>query len=307
MIRIKNYLQINGKKQYIEIRSNGDNLPILVYLHGGPGDAALPLVKKYNKKLEDYYTVVIWEQRGAGKSYYPFSEDEDICRDVFLKDLHTIIQLLLKQFKQEKVYLVGHSWGSVLGLQYIQIHPETVYKYIGCGQVVNMKKGSHLAYQFAVQKNKETGNKKALAKLMAIDDTYKSDNWLNELLFVTKEVVKYKGSFYGKSNYNSMIRDVVFSKDYSLKELVNRQKGSLQSIKRLWPELMDVNFETITEFQVPIVFIEGRSDYHVSSILAEEYYRTITSEKEWYWFEKSAHFPQWCEPDKFTAIMSAIV
>ncbi|WP_367881951.1 alpha/beta fold hydrolase, partial [Anaerofustis stercorihominis] len=75
-------IEINGKPQYISIRAQKDNLPLLLYLHGGPGDSALPLVLKYNRELEEHFTVVVWEQRGAGKSYYDFKNDE-ITIDMF--------------------------------------------------------------------------------------------------------------------------------------------------------------------------------------------------------------------------------
>ena len=89
-------IPINGALQYVSIRSEKENAPLLLYLHGGPGDAALPLVLKYNRDLEKHYTVVVWEQRGAGKSYYKFGP-EGITIAHFLEDLHTLTELLLKR------------------------------------------------------------------------------------------------------------------------------------------------------------------------------------------------------------------
>lgn len=124
-------MDINGVPQFVSIRAEKENAPLLVYLHGGPGDAALPLVMKYNKALEQQFTVVVWEQRGAGKSYYKF--DGSITIDVFLHDLHTLVSYLLSRFHQNSLYLVGHSWGSILGLRFAQAYPEFVRTYIGCG------------------------------------------------------------------------------------------------------------------------------------------------------------------------------
>lgn len=133
------FVVINGCNQFLSMRSSGQVKPILLYLHGGPGDAALPLVTKYNSSLEAYFTVVVWEQRRTGKSYYPFAKQESITISLFLEDINAITEYLLKKYKQEKLYLVGHSWGSVLGLKFCKLHPEKVHAYIGCGQVVNMK------------------------------------------------------------------------------------------------------------------------------------------------------------------------
>lgn len=301
------FIEVNGCKQFLSIRSTGRDKPILLYLHGGPGDAALPLISKCNSSLTEYFTVAIWEQRGTGKSYYPFRDEEKVTISLFLKDVYAIIAYLLDKFKQEKIYLVGHSWGSVLGLKFCQLYPEKIHTYIGCGQVVNMKKSSRLAYEYAIQEAKKDGNTKALDKLKNINCSYSSENWVGDLLFVTGLVVKYKGSLYGHKNYNCFVKDFIFSKEYSLTDLIHRQKGSLQSIQRLWQELMSVDFEGVKEIPVPVVFVEGRHDYHVSSTLAKEYFDTITTPKEFFWFENSCHFPQWSEAEKFSSVLRFVI
>lgn len=293
-------LKINGVLQYVSIRAERKNAPLLLYLHGGPGDAALPLVMKYNRELEKSYTVVIWEQRGAGKSYYQFQEAVTI--DDFLQDLYELTKYLLDRFAQAALYLLGHSWGSVLGLRFIQLHPELVHTYIGCGQVVNMRKSCQEAYDFACRH----AGKKEWKRLQKIDCTYTADSWLKDLLFVTGQVVKHKGSLYGQTNYQKLITLFLGSKYYTISDLIRRQKGSLQAIQYLWQELMQVNFEGQTRYQVPIILIEGRHDSHVSSALAKKYFDTIETKKKFYWFEESCHFPQWSENERFHKVMDQL-
>lgn len=296
-------LEINHKKQYVSIRSQKENAPLLLYLHGGPGDAALPLFLKYNSDLERYYTVVVLEQRGAGKSYYKFEKHDNITINTFVEDIYTLTQYLLNRFQQQKIYLIGHSWGSVLGLTFIKKYPELVQTYVGCGQVVNMKKSCQIAYEYAWSK----ADKKTRKKLAQIDCTYTKESWLQDLLFVTRQVVKYKGSLYGKSSYNKLVIPFLCSKYYTPLDLVKRQKGSLQSIMFLWQELMQTNFENHVQYDVPIIFVEGRHDMHVSSKLVKEYYDSILSTKEFIWFENSCHFPQWSESNKFNQMMIDLV
>lgn len=272
-------------------------------MHGGPGDAALPLVLKFNKELEKHFTVVVWEQRGAGKSYYPFAQNQKVTIDTFIEDLYQLTMFIRSRYNQKKIILVGHSWGSVLGLRFIQKYPECIHTYIGCGQVVNMKKSSRIAYQFAM----EHAGGHVKRKLEGIDCTYTGDDWLKDLLFVTKQVVKHKGSLYGKRNYNDLMIPFLFSKQYHISDLAKRQKGSLQSIKFLWQELMQTDFESIVQFKCPVVFVEGRYDKHVSSELVESYYHTIQSEKQLIWFEKSCHFPQWSESQKFNQLIAGLL
>lgn len=301
------YIDMNGVRQCVSIRAANDRAPLLLYLHGGPGDAALPLVLKYNKELENYFTVVVWEQRGAGKSYYKFREDENLTISTFVEDAHALVKILLSRFKQDKLYLVGHSWGSVIGLKFIQKYPELIHTYIGCGQVINMKKSMRLSYEFALEKNIYGGKRKAVEKLKAIDCSYTSPTWLSDLLYVTKQVVKHKGSLYGKTNYNRFVLNFILSSKYGLRDLIHHPKGSLQSIQYLWQKLMTVDFEPIKAFGVPVVFVEGRHDYHVSSKIAEEYFQTIETPKQFYWFEHSCHFPQWSEADKFNRIIIGLL
>lgn len=296
-------LPINGVEQYISMRAKRAHAPVLLYLHGGPGDAALPLVLKFNKELEDFFTVVVWEQRGAGKSYYPFAEDCKITIDTFIEDLHQLVLYLLQRFNEEKVYLVGHSWGSVLGLRFISKYPQYIHTYIGCGQVVNMKKSCQIAYDFVM----ENADASVKQKVKAIDCSYTKDHWMQDLLFVTKQVVKCKGSLYGKRNYNALILPFLFSRYYSISDLISRIKGGEQSIKFLWQELMQTNYEDIVQYEVPVIFVEGRYDKHVSSELAESYYERIRSEKQFVWFEHSCHFPQWSENRRFNQLLIGLL
>lgn len=294
-------LPLNGVDQYISIRGERPGAPLLLYLHGGPGDAALPLVRKYNRGLEAHFTTVVWEQRGAGKSYYKWQEGA-VTMETFMQDLQALTRLLLDRFQQEKLFLVGHSWGSVLGLRFIQRCPESVRCYVGCGQVVNMEKSCREAYDFA----RAHGDEKAQARLRTIDCAYTGEHWLDDLLFVTGQVVRHQGSLYGKRNYNSLVWPFIASPQYSVYDLIRRQKGGMQALRSLWPELMHTNFEGQTRFDVPVVFIEGRHDHHVSSALAREYFDTIETDKQFYWFERSGHFPQWSESERFNQLMAEL-
>ena len=162
-----------------------------------------------------------------------------------------------------------------------------------------MKKSCRASYDFAAAH----AGPRALERLKHTDCTYIGENWLDDLLFVTGQVVKHGGSLYGRSNYNDLIIPFLFSRYYSIPDLIRRQKGSLQSIKRLWQELMETNFEGKTAYRVPVVLIEGRHDMHVSSELAKEYFDTIETDKQFFWFEKSCHFPQWSENRRFHKLM----
>jgi len=302
-INVIERIRINGAELHCSIKGENTENPLLLVLHGGPGDTSLPLVSRYNKELEKYYTVVVLEQRGAGKSYYPFSENEELGIADFVEDTYQLTLYLLERFSKEKLTVTAHSWGSVIGMRFILEHPEVVTAYVGCGQVIDMRQTTAASYQFALDRNTEQGNERVVARLEEIDCSYQGDDWLDDLLFVTREVVRNGGSLYTKTSYNTFIWQFLVSREYSFADLIRRQKGSIQSIRQLWPELMTVTFEGVDSFEVPVIFIEGRHDFHASSAIVERFYNNIRSEKQLLWFEESAHFPQWTECDKYNQIV----
>jgi pimeloyl-ACP methyl ester carboxylesterase len=283
-------VKLNGVKFYYSINDCRLDKPIILYLHGGPGDACIPLTKKYNSKLEEDFIFVNWDQRGSGLSYYPFSQSEKLNLATILDDTYQFVQYLLEKCNQKKLIIMGHSWGTVIGISFIQKYPELVSHYIGIGQVVNMKENIDLQKKFLRTKMK---NSDQLDKLDFVEDPIKSS------LVLTKKIVSYDGSLYGSKNYLKLIVPFIFSKDYSIRKLINRLKGSNQSIEYFWKELLEINFENYVDFKMPILFCEGRYDAHVSSKLVDNYAKRINSPVEIIWFESSGHFPQWEESAKF--------
>ena len=213
--------KINGVDLSFSInKQTNSNKPILLYLHGGPGDSCIPLTQKFNSELEKEFIFVNLEQRGSGLSYYKFSDSSKLSIEDIVNDIFVFINYLLKRFNQEKIFLVGHSWGSVLAIKLIQNHPEIILKYIGVGQVINMKK--NIEYQQSFLKEKGVAE-----KVFNFED---EKALIADSLSLTRLIVKNGGSLYKQTNYSKLIFPFLFSKSYSLKSLIHRVKGSNQSI-----------------------------------------------------------------------------
>lgn len=252
------------------------------------------------------FIVVNWEQRGAGKSYYPFKESDEIGIDTFISDTYELTRLLLKRFNKEKIYIMGNSWGSVIAIKTIQQFPKLYYAYIGIGQVVDMKENERLSYHYTLEQavlKKDKNTEKQLRDMGT--EYYNRSDWFKCLLLQRKYLVKYGGAVYGESSYRCLEKHFLSSPEYSLMDIINRIRGSKQSLKMLWLKLYEVNlFETTTQFEIPIYFIEGRYDYNAPSSIVSKYYESIKApSKELIWFENSAHFPQWEEPKKFHSVL----
>ncbi|MGG5318237.1 alpha/beta fold hydrolase [Enterococcus sp. AZ072] len=285
---------INGVDLFFSVNKNQDSKkPILLYLHGGPGDSCIPLTQKFNSELEKRFNFINLEQRGAGLSYYKFENQKKLLIDDIVTDIYLFIKYILERFNQKKIILIGHSWGSVLAIKLIQKYPELFTKYIGIGQVVNMKKNIGLQQSFLNAKG---------VKEIELDYT-NVDSLIKDSLYITKSIVKHGGSLFNETNYSKLIIPFILSKSYSIKDLLFRVKGSNQSIQCFWKELMEINFESIYSYPIPMYFFEGRHDYHVSSKLVEEYLTKVKSSTSLIWFEKSGHFPQWEESNKFNRLV----
>lgn len=299
-------VNLGGVEQSICIRGRNIENPILLFLHGGPGDAMLPVMTAVNKELENDFIVVNWEQRGTGKSYYAFKESDEISIDTFVSDAYELTKLLLKQFSKEKMYIMGNSWGTAIGTKVVQEYPKYYYAYVGIGQVVNMKENERLSYEYTLNQAISRNDKKAEKQLKGMQQNYYDrPDWMKWLLVQRKYLVEYGGAIYGQSSYKCLERYFISSPEYSLLDIINRVRGSKQSLEKLWLKLLEVNFfETAIEFEIPVYLLEGKHDFNAPSILAQRYYEKIQApKKELIWFENSAHFPQWEEPEKFYAVL----
>jgi pimeloyl-ACP methyl ester carboxylesterase len=309
-ISILENVLIGGVKQCLCIRGNNINKPVLLVVHGGPGDAAMPILNSLNRILEQDFIVVNWDQRGAGKSFCKFKKDSDISIDTFVCDIHETASYLLERFGKEKIYILGHSWGSVLSMKAVQRHPELFYAYIGVGQVVDMDANEKLSYDFTLQESIKRGDKTSEEALLKKDsaDNIGAD-WMAQLLTQRKLLLQYGGALWGQESYWSLEKHFLHSPEYTLIDIVNRVRGSKQSIEYLWPELTKVNFpKTATRIEIPVFFFQGKHDYNTPSSLLVKYFEILDApQKELIWFDESAHFPQWEEPEKFHASLKTIV
>ena len=181
-------IELDGVKQWILIRSHNVDNPLLLFLHGGPGSAEMGFAHKYERKLEEHFIFVNWDQRGAGKSFSKRIPKESMNIEQFVSDAHELTLDLMKRFKKEKIILAGHSWGSVLGVLLVQRYPELFSAYVGISQVTNLTDNEKVSYQYTLYEAKKRLNKKAEKELLKLQPPYFSDirqlnkqrKWLNK-------------------------------------------------------------------------------------------------------------------------------
>ncbi len=296
-------VKIGGIDQYIMIRGRDRNNPILLFLHGGPGYAQISYARKYQEELEESYVVVNWDQRGSGMSYSYDIPKETMNREQFIEDGKDLIDYLCKEYNKEKIYLVGHSWGSELGLYIIDRYPEKITAFISIGQVVNGLDNEVVSYDFVLEMAQKENNEKALEELEKIGrppyvnivkDTSTQRKWLD----------KYGGVERKINSLKDIIFSCFFSPEYTGIDGIKFALGNKFTADTMWGHNDDVDFiRDLPEVKVPIYFCVGRYDYNTPSILVEDYFKHIIAPtKEIIWFEESAHFPHFEEVEKFTQL-----
>ncbi|MCL6613303.1 MAG: alpha/beta hydrolase [Firmicutes bacterium] len=304
-------VNIGGVEQWLLIRGKSINNPVLLFIHGGPGSAEGPLVCHYNKKLEDYFIVVNWDQRGAGKSYSRKIPVETMTIAQFISDAYQVVDLLRKRFNQDKIFVIGHSWGSVLGILTVQKYPRLFYAYIGVGQMVNGKENERLSFEYALATALATNNQTAVRALNEINSPIpywnleQDGDWFNKLRKQREWLLKLGGCIYGEKSYHKWIKVFLDAPEYTTSDCVKWVRGNLFSVKAMWLEIMQIDLtKQVPKLEVPVYFLIGRHDYNTPFELALAYFNQLEApKKEFIWFDNSAHSPMYEEADRFNDIL----
>jgi pimeloyl-ACP methyl ester carboxylesterase len=302
----KIYLNINGVEQGMFIKSKDVTNPVLLYLHGGMPDYFL--TEKYPTGLEDYFTVVWWEQRGAGMSYNPDISPESMTVEQFISDTLELTNYLRQRFGKEKIYLMGHSGGTFFGIQAAARAPELYYAYIGVAQMSNQLKSEKLAYDYMLKQYQENGNTKMVQKLEAAPVSMTGGTPRGYLL--VRDPAMHGLGIGTMHDMKSVIGGLFFlslqSRDYTSGEKINTWRGKFQSgVSALWDEVLTTDLsQQVTELKIPIYFFHGIYDYTVNYTESKSYFEQIHAPvKGFYTFEQSAHSPIFEEPEKVQKIL----
>jgi pimeloyl-ACP methyl ester carboxylesterase len=323
----KAWAEIGGIKQGMFIRGENPENPVVLYVHGGPGNPMLQFLEYMQKirrseRLEKYFTVCYWDQRGAGMTYAKSTDVSTMTIEQMVEDTREVTEYLKARFGQDKIYILGHSWGSYLSVKTIEKYPEHYLAYIGMGQTVNFAESDRMAYEYMLNHAKEIDDQDVVKKLEKFDPYTESfpliqeeGHQLDYLAVRTEALIKYgighihnQELLQGKS-FNSMYLKAFYEfRGYTLREKINWFLGSDFSMVHLFPPLQKVDlFASSVQFDVPFYIIMGEYDYMTSRILAEEYLDLIEApRKRFILFEDSAHSPNMDEPDRFVEVFRQI-
>lgn len=317
------YVNIGGIEQSIQIRGEDANNPIILFLHGGPGSPHAYMSYYYQTELEADYTVVNWDQRGCGRTYYanPNLEIEtELSVEILLNDLDEIVDYLTNRFDQDKVIIMGHSWGTVLGSIYVKDYPEKVSAYIGIGQTINMLAGETLAVERANKFAVEDGNKEYINKLSILFNKFSEAEDFDSLDFRSFMNMRNLTSQYlssdtltstihtmwlGISSPNMSILDI----RWFLKPIIQ-----LEEYIKIEKPLLEYSFFSFNlydhgmEYEVPVYFISGDKDWITPYPLVQEYDASIKApDKEMILLANVGHIPFIDNPGAFNDAVKRVL
>lgn len=294
------YLDIRGNQTAVLARGNDLSNPMLLMIHGGPGYPDMMLSRCFDQGLLDEFTVVRYDQRGAGKSENGEQKASKLTIGNFTEDLIALTDALKQHIPNVDVYVLGHSWGTVLGLKAVDQAPEKYKAYIGMGQIVHEVRGDKISYQYTLDKAKEAKNQDVVDELLELNpDSYSRNR--EQLMLQRKYLKQFGGSSHDPEVMDKLKYCVLRSPEMSLTEIFRYQSKGRDLDKLIFPQLLDIDFfEEIPEVKIPIYLLGGRYDYHVPSILAEQYLEQVRApQKEFIWFERSGHLPIYEENVRF--------
>ncbi|MGH8161135.1 MAG: alpha/beta fold hydrolase [Gammaproteobacteria bacterium] len=297
-------LHIDGISQWVSIRGRDRRNPILLVLHGGPGSPDMPLAWTFESPWEDYFTVVEWDQRGTGKTYASNTETAmapGMTIPGMTQDAAKVVEYLRKRFHKRKIFLLGHSWGSVLGVRLAQEHPHWFYAYIGVGQVVNTRKSEADGYAWALREAQTHHNAEAIRELKSIAPyPGTAPMTIQRITIRDKWEMYYGGLAWGRKDYQFAADAWKLSPEYGLRDWRAIDKGSLFSLKHLLQPFMAVDFDHVTRFDCPVILFVGAHDYTVSYKLAKQWFDKIQApSKRLVIFADSAHMIFLEQPGRF--------
>lgn len=295
----RSFIKLGGEEQYVEITGDSDKNPVLLFIHGGPGWPQTPHLRYFNAALARSIVLVAWEQSGCGKSYMNNLEPKNLTKEQIINDAHELTQILKKRFKQNKIYLAGFSWGSVVGMELVKKFPEDYAAYFAISQVLDIQRSIDLSREWIKQ---QAILKKDERMLKQVEQLEKKDTALCkselECFFKKYEMLtEYGGAIYKKESEAQIKMAETKYEDYKNYDWI---KGFMFSCSHLGDDVFKTNLTAIDELKVPSYFFVGRHDQSLPTIVTEEFVSKLRApKKELVWFEESGHEPLEEEPAKF--------
>jgi pimeloyl-ACP methyl ester carboxylesterase len=303
----KIHVNINSVQQGMFIIGKNVGNPILLFVHGGTAMPEYFLTQNYPTSMEQYFTVCWWDRRNAGLSYSANAPPETWTLEQSIADTLEVANYLRSRFHKDKIYLMAHSGGSLIGIQAVARAPELFHAYIGVGQMSYQLQSEILSYKYMLKRYKEIGNTSMVKQLEAAAPTMSVP--LPAAYMKVRDSAMHDLGVGTTHDMKSVMTGVFLAfwlfREYTLSEKLALWRGKFASDKILWDKMISTDLtKQIQKLELPVYFFHGKYDYTVSYPLAKAYLDELQVPiRGFYTFEHSAHSPMFEEPDRMKQII----
>lgn len=296
-------LTIGGEEQAVLIRGRSTDSSVLLYLAGGPGGTDIGAMRG-DVGLEEEFVVATWDQRGVGKSYSALNPVDEMTVDQLVSDTIELTNYLRARFDEEKIYVVGNSWGSALGVMAIGRHPELYHAFVGVGQMVSMRETDVMFWEDSLRWAEETANTSLAGQLTANGPP----PYENILAYEPAVSHEHDWNAYPGLDVSNEMPSILFVPEYTWMERFNGFRSFLDTFAVMYPQLQDLDFRVdVSELEVPVYIVLGQHEARGRATLANEWFNMLDAPtKEKVVFQGAGHRAHFDQPQAFAEFMTSV-
>jgi pimeloyl-ACP methyl ester carboxylesterase len=304
-------VELGGQEQAISIRGADPDKPVLLYLSGGPGQSDIAFARALLEPFTTDFVVVVWDQRGSGKSYAALDPTSTYTLDGLVGDTIALTEYLRDRFAEEKVYLLGESWGSTLGVLAVEKRPDLFHAYIGSGQMVSQQVTDQIIWRDLLAYADRTGDGELYDQILSLGEPpYRDTPWANSVILGYYSLLETPytppAAYVERGEASGIGQFGLFGSEYSFVENANLIRGLVDMFSLMYPQLQEIDFRTdVPELDVPVYLLDGENELRGRRDLAHEWFAQLTApNKELITYADAGHAVAFEQADAFLRLMN---